>query len=274
MKINLLLVPILAMCSSAFGQMDTIYTNNEKLGVNVREITEDAVKYSYPNEDLINTTYKNSIQKIIYKNGRAQTFNEAKAYKQVQSINDFENVSVTTLESDVKGLYKIGLLGATDLGSIFSNTEKVKDFAIKKIKMQAAMLGANVVYITDSRNDGAKYGGYLTGYKGPESSISGVAYTTNTVNFGSFLSKIGDKQNFEIVTIYSLAPNARSIKTTEVKTTAFQIIEIVEENGLVTIEGRIKNEKNKFILAYFDNEYFYLYNQNKRSKSFQYKIKF
>ena len=64
MKNKLLLLITFTTCSTAFCQLDTIYSNNEKLAVNVKEITEDAVKYTYPNEDLINTSYKNTIHFI------------------------------------------------------------------------------------------------------------------------------------------------------------------------------------------------------------------
>ncbi|MBO6211963.1 hypothetical protein, partial [Algoriella sp.] len=125
MKHKLLFLFTFSISSVVFSQMDTIYSNNEKLAVNVKEITEDAVKYTYPNEDLINTSYKNTIQKIVLKSGRVQNFNEASAFNKITSIEDFEKVTISNVESEVKGLYKIADVGAKAKGgSTFSSMEK------------------------------------------------------------------------------------------------------------------------------------------------------
>jgi hypothetical protein len=65
----------------ATAQVDTIYTNGEKIACSVKEITPDAVKYAYLGEDLINSVYKSTIQKIVFKSGRVQTFAEASSFK-------------------------------------------------------------------------------------------------------------------------------------------------------------------------------------------------
>jgi len=57
----------------------------------VKEITPDAVKFSYPNEDLINSVYKNTIQKIVFKSGRVQVFAESTYFKTVNNIDDYDN---------------------------------------------------------------------------------------------------------------------------------------------------------------------------------------
>lgn len=274
MNKTLLTLPTLLLSSLSFAQMDTIYSNNEKLVVNVKEITEDVVKFTYPNEDIINTSYKNTINKIVFRSGRTQTFNEGSIYKIVSSINDYENVTVTTLENEIKGLYKIDLVGATDLGSVFANSEKIKDFALKKIKMQASMLGANVVYITDSRNDGAIYGGYYGGYKGAESSISGVAFTNKLLDFKLFSNKIGENKVFKLISESSLSPNSRNYSNFSFSDTTFNLNNVIKENGIIYLEGAINDKINKYILSYFDENHFYIYHENKRSKSFQYKVKF
>ena len=76
-------VAIAALCN---GQSDTIVSNNEKIPCTVKEITPDAVKYNFVGEDLINTLYKNVVQKIVFKNGRIQTFSEVTAFKKVVGI--------------------------------------------------------------------------------------------------------------------------------------------------------------------------------------------
>lgn len=56
----------------AFGQTDTIFSNNEKIPCIVKEIKESSVVYVHPGEELLNSIYKNAVQKIVFKNGRVQ----------------------------------------------------------------------------------------------------------------------------------------------------------------------------------------------------------
>src|SRR5437870_2125972 len=90
--------------SCCYAQMDTLYTNNQRIACSVKELTPDAVKYTFPGEDVINTVYKNTIQKIIFKSGRVQLFAEATSYKIIASVLDFDKVTVTSVEEEVKGL--------------------------------------------------------------------------------------------------------------------------------------------------------------------------
>ena len=53
----------------AFGQTDTIFSNNEKIPCIVKEIKESSVVYVHPGEELLNSIYKNAVQKIVFKNG-------------------------------------------------------------------------------------------------------------------------------------------------------------------------------------------------------------
>jgi len=60
-----------------FAQMDTVFSNGKKIPCTVKEITPDAIKYSYSGEELVNSIYKSTVQKIIFKSGRIQTFSES-----------------------------------------------------------------------------------------------------------------------------------------------------------------------------------------------------
>lgn len=77
----------------AQSQLDSIFTNGEVLLVNVREVEADAIKFSYPGEEVINTLYKNAVEKVVFRSGRTQVFQEAASYKTVQGPEDWENVS-------------------------------------------------------------------------------------------------------------------------------------------------------------------------------------
>jgi hypothetical protein len=107
-KITLATAFFVGLSTLSFAQVDTVVSNNQKIACSIKEVTPDAVKYTYPGEDVINTIYKNTVQKIIFKSGRVQTFAESTSYKSVQSVMDYNNVTITTIENEVKGLYKLG----------------------------------------------------------------------------------------------------------------------------------------------------------------------
>jgi len=124
----------------AYSQQDTIFTSSEKIICKITEITADAVKFTYPDEDLINTIYKNTVTSISFKSGRVQRFAEATSFKPVNGPEDFENVSITKVEGEVRGLYKLGNVSAKAKGTtVYSNIEKVKERAYRKMKIEAAM---------------------------------------------------------------------------------------------------------------------------------------
>jgi hypothetical protein len=121
--------------SVCFAQLDTIYLANEKLAVEIKEIGADVVKFTYPKEDIANSIFKNSIQKIIFKSGRTQVFSEATNFKKVDGIKDWELVSISQVESEVKGLYKLGDVSAkAQGGTTLTGMERIKDRAFKKLK--------------------------------------------------------------------------------------------------------------------------------------------
>lgn len=274
MKINFLLLLTLGLSSNAFCQMDTIYTNNEKLAVNVKEITTDAIKYSYPNEDLINTSYKNSVQKIVLKSGRVQTFNESSAFNEVNSINDYEKVTISNVESEVKGLFKVSDVGAKAKGgSTFSSMEKVRNRAYEKIKIQAAMMGANVVYLAHQNTEGNKYGGYFQAGSTTETSLTGVAYSNNSIDLEKFKLKLNNKNSFTAIKEYRLGTSNMTFSELSIEYD-LTIKDIIKENSGIYILADLNKKEYKFRLAYFDENNFYLYFKNKNNANFQYVVKF
>src|SRR5690349_23148616 len=99
--LTFILLYFAACIFNGMAQSDTIYTNTEKIACSVKEVTQDAVKFVYPNEEIINTVYKNTIQKIVFKSGRVQTFAEATSYKTVRGAEEYENVTFTYVQSEV-----------------------------------------------------------------------------------------------------------------------------------------------------------------------------
>lgn len=97
-----------------------------------------------------------------------------------------------------------------------SNIEKVKDRAYKKLKIQAAMLGANIIYLSDQRSQGNKWGGlYVGGGQKAETSLTGVGYSNKVLDLKKIINIIGDKRKFTVKTLYVLRNSSFDIEKTE-----------------------------------------------------------
>src|SRR5690606_16903493 len=205
MKRTILLANLFFVTTFTFAQNDTIFLNNEKILCSVKEITEDAVKFSYPEEELVNSIYKNSVQKIVFKNGRIQTFSESTSFKSIKNVDDYENVSITQVESEIRGLFKIGEVSSKAKGTTtLSNQERVKERAYRKLKIEAAMMGANIVYLTNQRTEGNKMGGYFQSGSSAETNLSGVAYSNVLPNHEDFKKLIQGTTLFTSTARYKL----------------------------------------------------------------------
>jgi len=256
-----ILSPILFLLVSStfcYSQMDTIVINNQKTACSVKEITPDAVKYTYPNEDVINSVFKNTVQKIIFKSGRIQTFAEATSYKTVLGVMDYENVTITSVESEVRGLFKVYDVSSKAKGTtVYSNQEKVKDRAYHKIKIQAAMFGANIIYLTNQRTEGNKYGSYYTSGSTAETNLTGVAYSNILPDYDGFKKLIGTRTTFIATKKFELDASDSDVSQSDIDK-EFDIINVTNENGIISIEGNLKSEKNitTFQLANFNDNSF------------------
>ena len=274
MKKLILSVFAAAFALPSIAQTDTIYSNSGKISCQVKEITPDAVKYVYPNEEVTNSVYKNTVQKIVFKNGRVQTFAEATSLKKVTNVNDYENVSITEVEGEVKGLFKLEEVSSKAKGTTtMSNQERVKERAYKKLKIQAAMMGANIVYLTNQRGEGNKVGSYYQSGSTAETSLSGVGYTNVLPNFDEFQKLIANRKDFAANTETKLWSSGSDMEQSQTER-KFQIQSIVNENGLIYIIGKLEDESDytKFRVVSFNSQSFNIFYKDK-STSYNYLIK-
>ncbi len=264
-KISTLLLLIISF--GAFAQTDTIYTNSNKIPCMVKEVTQDAVRYIYPGEEVINTVYKNTIQKIIYKSGRIQTFAEATSYKTVTGPNDFDNVTLTSVQSEVNGLFKLGDVSSKAKGTTsMASMEKVKERAYKKMKIVAAMMGANIIYLTQNATSGNQYGGYFQASKSTETNLAGVAYSNKLPSFDDFKKVIGSKTQFQSVDQYKM-----SQRNSDLDHTSFMrnivISKIYNESGLIMVNAIIDREENTTfrVISYSVTDFTLVYKDGERT---------
>lgn len=268
MKRITLTLLLLTSSISLFAQRDTIYSNNEKIIGSVIEITPDAVTFKYPDEDLINSIYKNSVQKIVFKSGRIQTFSEGTSLKKISGVEDYENVSVAQVESEVKGLFKVGEVSSKAKGTtVYSNQERVKQRAYKKLKIEAAMMGANIIYLTNQRTEGNKYGGYYQAGSSAETNLSGIAYTNSLPNYDNFKSLLSNKKDFTTLEQFEMWSSASDYKKSKYVKKLI-INEIINENGVIFIKGDLEGVKkyDRFrVTSYNDNTFSIFYEDKSTS---------
>jgi hypothetical protein len=261
-----------AIVSFCYSQTDTIFTNNEKIACSVKEITPDAVKYTFQGEDVINSVYKNTVQKIIFKSGRVQSFAESTSYKSVTNVMDYGNVSITVVESEVRGLYKLGDVSSKAKGTTkLSSEEKVKDRAYRKLKIEAAMFGANVIYISNQLSQGSSLG-----YFGSKAAtnLTGIAYSSVLPDYDKFKRLVGTKIDFYALKQYKLGASDSDVSQSDINQ-SFRINNILNDNGIIYIEGNLQGEKDiiKFQLANFnDNDFSIEYKDGDTDYSFVIKL--
>jgi len=265
MKRTILLANLFFVTTFTFAQNDTIFLNNEKILCSVKEITEDAVKFSYPEEELVNSIYKNSVQKIVFKNGRIQTFSESTSFKSIKNVDDYENVSITQVESEIRGLFKIGEVSSKSKGTTtLSNQERVKERAYRKLKIEAAMMGANVVFLTHQRTEGNKAGGYWQSGSSAETNLSGVAYTNKLPDYNDFVSLIGENKEFVTIERAKLWSSSSDLSKSAYKK-KFVINNIMNENGIIMIKGNLEGIKkyDSFKVVSYDENTFNIFYEDK-----------
>jgi hypothetical protein len=246
---------ILSVYSNCFSQtilLDSIFTSEGLILANVKSVEPDVVNYAYPNEEVVTSIYKNTIQKIRFKSGRIQMFTEAFALKSVNSAYDFDNVSVTGLEGETKGLVKLDEVFTKAVGTtVFSNITQVKERAFKKMKIQAAMLGGNLLYMLNQSTVGNQVGGRYQSGKATETILSGVVYTNILPKLYDVKKFIGDKKYLQSYVYISIGQNSIEIDNVNEVMPVFELGSIYEDRGFVYINARAKSIDNQIFRVSF-----------------------
>lgn len=250
------------------NQVDTIFTTNGTLAVNIKEITEDAVKFNYPGEELTNSIYKNTVFKIRHKSGRIEEFNEASSFRIVKGGEDWENVSITRVENEIKGLVKLDEVTSKATGTtVFSNVNQVKDRAYKKLKIETALLGGNIIYIIDQQTLGVTSSGYSSSNPA-RTNLTGVAYSNKRPSFEEFKNIINLKSDYEYQERQYLSNNSTDLEreTKRLKQKSITITDVHNENGFILVKAKIKGEDaDEYRVTYFDDEKIILMYRDKKN---------
>lgn len=151
-------------------------------------------------------------------------------------------------------------MGTTEL----SNQERVKNRAYRKLKMVAAMMGANAVYLTNQRTEGNKIGYFSS--SSAETNLTGVAYTNRLPDFNAF-KELLDRHKGKMTQVLEVSLGGSSTEYAKFKTNKpFTIENLTGENGLIVID-------DKYRVVGFDQQGFNVYYRNK-SKWFNVRVDF
>jgi hypothetical protein len=274
MKNTFFLFVSLTFSTIGYSQTDTIFSNNDKISCTVKEIISEEIKYVYPNEELTNSIYKNVVQKIVFKSGPIQTFAQATSFKIIKNVDDYKNVTITQIESEIKGLFKLGEINSKAKGTTtISNQIRVKERAYNKLKLNAAMMGANIIYIYNQRAEGNKQGGYYQSDSSNETSLSGIAYSNSLPNYDSFINIVGEKKYFTAVEKNSLWSSGSDINKSQIDY-KFRIDTVTNESGFIMVKCNFfESGSETYRVVSFNREYFNLYFEDK-SSCYNVKVKF
>lgn len=155
-------------------KVDSIYTFNKVIVGKVIEVGQQEVLYSLPNEEVTYQIYKRSVLRIAFSSGREEVFIKKQDLPQVRVIRDWENVKLTTVEEETKGLTFVDMVSVKATGPfIFSSVTNTQNRALRKLKYAAAMLGGDKVFITNQSVEGNIFALRTT-----RTQVMGIVYRT------------------------------------------------------------------------------------------------
>jgi len=259
--------------------LDTIYfVDGKKEAVQVTGLTESAVTYNYSGEGIPITTPKTRLEKVITSKGRVIVFENTSKKKTVFSAEDWDKVEITNVESEVEGLIRIAnVSGKAKGGSTFSSLEKLQNRAMTKMRMQAAFLGCDLVFMLNQTNSDAKFGNKFSMGQTASSTLTGTAYSVKKVNPLNV-----ENGNYKLAKVYRLRPNENELKeipfTNYIQEITIDKTDFIKDEDYYTlsIDSKIPDSKNIMsLIKVGDNELVFLViDRSKQSKIKYYNLYF
>lgn len=252
----------------AQGNYDLLYTINGTKEVKIKELGFNSVKYIHPNEETVYTISKYQVEKIVFASGREEIFDSP--IKEVGGLNDFKKVYVTYNTDDIAGLIPRGELFSKAIGATtLSGINQVNNRALDKLKIEAAMVGANVVLIGSTFQRGNQYGGESQSGSATQTSYSGTAYSTHKID-PQTLKSIIETRSFHHYQTHKLNRNSWSPDRTisskfekDGKPITFKIDELIENDGEFFVKvANIPSKVKELKVVYADDEKLILMERN------------
>lgn len=252
MKTFLTFIPFTFLSMTAMAQepRDVLFFTDGTIdSVQIIAIESEVVQYAYPGENIPISTPKARLQKVVTRSGREVMFENTSIQKSVFTILDWEKVDVTGVDQEVLGLKRIDNVSAKAKGwTTYTSLEKMQSRAMAKMKMQAAFMGCDLVYLLSQRNEDVRYGSDVEAAQPASSSVSGMAYASTTVRPDNVESGV-----YVLDRVISLYPNHMTFKernvgaferTLTINKENFRLnddyFEIIEFAGIEHAENRMR----------------------------------
>jgi hypothetical protein len=241
-------------------QTDSIFTHQGLVLANVKNIVSDVVEYVFPNEELIYTVNTNFLSKIRFKSGRLQMFTKPLIFNKINGVEDYEKVLLSRQRTEAQGLTKLDEFYGSLSNRGFTDAATVRERAMRKLKIQAAMLGGNLVIVNEEGNNNALSCLDCPRYNFDDRVVIGEVFTDRLPSITAFKNLIGSKNEFEVFSLKYIGNYHNSIQSTTFFTRKMVLEGIYEENNFTYLRFKPINNMRTMPqtarLIYFDNRSF------------------
>lgn len=261
----------ISIITFAQSKNDVLHLLSGPEEVQVKEVGFNTIKYTFPNETTIYSISKHQVTKIEFASGREETFESP--FKPVKGLDDFQEVYITYNPDDIAGLDARGELFSKATGvTTLSSINNVKNRALDKLKAEASMLGANVVFVGNVYQRGNEYGGENQAGNSTQTTYSGTAYSTEVLNSQKTKELISD-QSFHHYQTHKLNRNdwspVRSIGSVydeNRKPLMFEFEKIIEKkDGIYVSSSKIPSKAKELKVICAEDEMIILMERNDKA---------
>jgi hypothetical protein len=123
------------------------------------------------------------------------------------------------------------------------------------MKIQAAMLGGNLVYMLDQSTVGNQVGSQYQSGKATETILSGIVYTNVLPRLNDVKMFIGNKKYLQSYVYISIGQNSSEIDNVSETMPVFNLEDIYEDRGFVYLKAKAKILDNQvFRVSFADKD--------------------
>jgi hypothetical protein len=255
-------------------QFDSIFTDNGLVVGNVKEVSPDLIKYSFPNEKVVISTPKNTIGKIRFGSGRTQIFNEKIALEEIKSALEFEKIKITRSEKDIFGLHFIEEFTVEANGtSRASNVNTVQALAFQKAKMRAALLGGKVIHSLDNTTIGNPNGTKYEVTISINTLVWANVYTNIYLKVSDFKDFVRNKTKFELTKAIYIDSFSTEIEQGKLNEKSAEIEHIYEDNQLIYLTLKGYDNEVFRVVSYDENQIILVWKNTSRNRIYNLYLK-
>lgn len=240
---------------TCFSQSDTIIGKKQTIPCYSVKIKEDSVYYKLSEKSVYTSISKNEVEKIIFKNGKSITIKPQSSLKVIEGITNYDDILITHNPKDIEGYTEILSVQTKYQHVSKGKHSKSLEKPYRILKIQAAMKGANIIYVPQQTG--------LIISDIPDTTVTqlyGTAYCSNLPTLESFGEVISDKTEFVSSTQWYMHAGKSDVYQFYYSGKLI-IKDVYSENGFVFIEGELKSfsRVETFQLISFTNKSFYIY---------------